>query len=475
MKILIIGAGPAGLTAGYELVKSGHQVIILEKEGQVGGISKTINYHGYLFDLGGHRFFTKYEQVEKIWKEVLPNDFIKRPRLSRIYYNGKFFYYPLRPFNALINLGPVKATKAVLSYLRVRIKPYPDPQTFDQWVTNKFGCQLYQTFFKTYTEKVWGIPCNQISADWAAQRIRGLSLSKAILNAFGLTGKSKIRTLIEEFLYPRRGPGQFWEKMAELIERKGGQIILQAEAIQIKHTGKSLMITAKIKDRMEEITADRLISSAPLKETILTLNPQPPEEVCKAAESLKYRDFFTVCLIINKPDLFPDNWVYIHSPEIIAGRMQNFKNWSPEMIPDQAHTSLGLEYFCFSSDPIWSLPESNLIETAILDIEKLKLAERNDITDGTIVRVPKAYPVYDPNYKRQIEKIRFYLDQVPLIQVIGRNGLHRYNNQDHSMMMGLYAAWNIPEKKHPIWDINVEEEYHEEKQDQIPLSINLDK
>jgi len=463
MKILIIGAGPAGLTAAYELAKNGQQVIVVEKDKQVGGISKTINYKGYYFDLGGHRFFTKYPEVEKIWKEILPNDFLKRPRLSRIYYNGKFFYYPLKPFNAFVNLGPLKATSAILSYAKARIKPYKNPDTFEKWVVNQFGQRLYETFFKTYTEKVWGIPCSQISADWAAQRIKGLSLSKAILNAFGLTGKNKIRTLIEEFLYPRRGPGQFWEAMAEMVQRLGGQVILQAEVRKIRLEASSVKVTIYYQGKQEVIAGDKIITSAPLSETIMNLEPKAPDVVNRAAQQLRYRDFFTVCLVIKERDTFPDNWVYVHSPEITAGRMQNFKNWSPEMVPDLNHTSLGLEYFCFSSDPIWTEPDQKLLDLAMDDIQKLKIADKNEILDGTVVRVPNAYPVYDPDYKTQLSTIKDYLNQLSLIQVIGRNGLHRYNNQDHSMMMGLYAAWNILGENFSVWDINLEEEYHEQK------------
>jgi len=463
MKILIIGAGPAGLTAAYELARNGQQVTLIEKDKQVGGISKTINYKGYYFDLGGHRFFTKYPEVEKIWKEILPNDFLKRPRLSRIYYNGKFFYYPLKPFNAFVNLGPLKATSAILSYAKARIKPYKNPDTFEKWVVNQFGQRLYETFFKTYTEKVWGIPCSQISADWAAQRIKGLSLSKAILNAFGLTGKNKIRTLIEEFLYPRRGPGQFWEAMAEMIQRLGGQVILQAEVRKIRLEASSVKVTIYYQGKQEEIAGDKIITSAPLSETIMNLEPKAPDVVNRAAQQLRYRDFFTVCLVIKERDTFPDNWVYVHSPEITAGRMQNFKNWSPEMVPDLNHTSLGLEYFCFSSDPIWTEPDQKLLDLAMDDIQKLKIADKNEILDGTVVRVPNAYPVYDPDYKTQLSTIKDYLNQLSLIQVIGRNGLHRYNNQDHSMMMGLYAAWNILGENFSVWDINLEEEYHEQK------------
>ncbi len=461
-KIIIIGAGPAGLTAAYELAKSRYEVIIIEKENQVGGLSKTINNNGYLFDLGGHRFFTKYPDVKRIWAEVLPNDFLLRPRLSRIYYNGKFFYYPLRPFNAFLNLGPITSTVAFISYLKARIKPNRHPINFEQWVTNHFGKKLYEIFFKTYTEKVWGIPCTQISADWAAQRIKNLSLGKAILNAFGLKGKEKVRTLIDKFHYPRRGPGQFWEKMAEIITKKGGKIILGAEAMEINRTAEgNFLVKLKSGEAIEKIPAKVVISSMPLAELILSLRPWPPDEVINSARHLNYRDFYTVGLIINKDNIFPDNWIYIHSKEIRAGRLQNFKNWSPEMVLDPKKSALGLEYFCFSSDPVWSLPDKELIHIAIEDIERLRFASKKEVLDGLIKKIPKAYPVYSPDYKNNLLTIKEYLNTINNLYTIGRNGLHRYNNQDHSMMTALYAVWNIMGKNYSPWDINIEDEYHE--------------
>ena len=461
MKIIIIGAGPAGLSAAYELVKNSQQVIVVEKDTQVGGLSKTIKYKGYYFDLGGHRFFTKYPEIEKIWKEVLPDDFLKRPRLSRIYYNGRFFYYPIKPFNVFFNLGPFKAASALISYTKARIRPYKNPDTFEKWVVNRFGRRLYEAFFKTYTEKVWGIPCSQISADWAAQRIRGLSLSKAILNAFGLTRKNKIRTLIDEFLYPRRGPGQFWEAMADRIQRLGGQVILQAEARKIKLEDSSVKVFIYHQGRQEEIKGNKIITSAPLSETIMTLEPRVPDVVYRAAQQLRYRDFFTVCLIIKKRDLFPDNWVYIHSPEIRAGRIQNFKNWSPEMVPDLDHTSLGLEYFCFSSDPIWKEKDQAVIKIAAKDITNLKMARETELLEALVLRVSKAYPIYEPGYKENVEIIKAFLRTIGNFQPIGRNGLYQYNNQDHSMLSGILAARNLLGDSCSPWEINVGDEYHE--------------
>ena len=461
-RAIIIGAGPAGLTAAYELIKSGYEVIVVEKDKQVGGISKTINYKGYLFDLGGHRFFTKYPEVKKIWEEVLPGDFFLRPRLSRIYYKGKFFYYPLRPFNAFWNLGPLISAQAFISYLKARIRPYRQPVNFEQWVINQFGRKLYEIFFKTYTEKIWGIPCTEISADWAAQRIKGLSLGKAMLNAFGLKGKETVRTLIDRFHYPRRGPGQFWDKMAEIIVRRGGKLILEAEAIEIIiQADGGFRVKLRTEDRVEEISAGVIISSMPLSELIQWLRPHPPEEVLKAARRLSYRDFYTAGLVINKEKILPDNWIYIHSIEIQAGRLQNFKNWSPEMVPDPKKTMLGLEYFCFFTDPIWSLPDKELIQIAIDDLEKLKFARKEEVLDGSIVRIPKAYPVYLPGYQKNVSVIKEFLETIKNLQTIGRNGLHRYNNQDHSMLSGILAAKCVLGENCSPWQVNFEDEYHE--------------
>ena len=463
-RIVIIGAGPAGLTAAYELLKAGFEVVVFEKEKQVGGISKTINYGGYLFDLGGHRFFTKYPEVKKIWAEVLPDDFLLRPRLSRIHYRGKFFYYPLRPLNAFWNLGPADSFLAFASYIKARIKPYPEPENFEQWMINKFGRKLYEIFFRTYTEKVWGIPCTRISADWAAQRIKGLSLWKAIMNAFGLRGKERVRTLIDQFLYPRRGPGQFWGKMTEIIIRKGGLVYPGAEVTEIiRKSEGEISVRVRTENSTEEITAGSVISSMPLSELILSLQPRPPDRIINAARQLSYRDFYTVGLIVNREQIFPDNWIYIHSPEIRAGRLQNFKNWSPEMVPDPSKTMLGLEYFCFASDPVWSRADGELINLAVEDLEKLRFARKDDVLDAAVVRVPKAYPVYSPDYRKNIIIIKEYLETLRGIQTIGRNGLHRYNNQDHSMMTAIMAVRRLTGENCSPWDINVDDKYHEEE------------
>jgi protoporphyrinogen oxidase len=462
MNVLIFGAGPAGLTAAYEACKKGLKPVVFEKDREVGGISKTVNYKNYLFDIGGHRFFTKYEEVRRIWNEILKDDFLTRPRLSRIYYNNKFYYYPLKPLNALLNLGLLNSFLVMLSYVRSRIKPYKNATNLEEWVSNKFGKKLFTIFFKTYTEKVWGMSCTEIQADWAAQRIKSLSLGKAVLNSVGFLRKDRVTTLIDEFQYPKKGPGQMWNKAKELIEKQGGKVKLHSQLIQLNRSGNRIT-SAFIKDNSSrlEIPADHFLSSIPLRELILAINPAAPTEVIDAARKLRYRDFFTVGLIIDKPSIFPDNWIYIHSPEVSVGRIQNFKNWSPEMVPDSQKTSLGLEYFCFETDEIWKRDNKELIGLAANEVEKLKFAVRKQVVDGFVVRSPKTYPIYDEGYRERIETIKDYLSTIENLQTMGRNGLHRYNNQDHSMLSAIMAVRNILGEKYSVWEINVDDEYHE--------------
>jgi len=461
-RIIIMGAGPAGLTAGYEAVKKGLEPVIFEQDRQVGGISKTVDYKGYLFDIGGHRFFTKSDEVKRIWREILGPEFLTRPRLSRIYYKNRFFYYPLKPMNALVNLGPWEAGRVVLSYIAAQFRPAREIVTFEDWVTKNFGKRLFQVFFKTYTEKVWGVSCRELQADWAAQRIKSLSLFKAILDAFGLMKGAKVTTLIDEFQYPKRGPGQMWAKAQEHIENLGGRVDLNTRVEHMTHrAGKVLSVIVRSAHGREELSGDHYISSLPLKELILSLTPAPPRQVIRAAEALRYRDFFTVGLIIKKEMTFPDNWIYVHSPEVLVCRIQNFKNWSPWMVPDKRYTSLGLEYFCFDTDDIWARSETELINMAIEELEILGLAARVEVTDGTVIRSRKTYPIYDAGYKENIETLRAYLSSFSNLQTIGRNGLHRYNNQDHSMLTALRSIGNIIGEPHSVWDINADEEYHE--------------
>lgn len=462
-QVVIIGAGPAGLTAGYELTKHDFRPILLEQYDKVGGLARTENYKGYHFDMGGHRFFTKSESVNQMWHEVLGDEFLRRPRLSRIFYQDKFFFYPLKIWNALFGLGIWQAILIVLSFLRWQIFPYKKEETFEQWVTNRFGKRLFEIFFKTYTEKVWGIPCSELKAEWAAQRIKNLSLKTALLGMIVKPGDS-ITTLIEEFHYPRFGPGMLWNEVKNKIEERDGKVLLTSSVIRIHRTGNRIdnVVISQNGSGGKIIHGTDFISSMPVSEFVKKLDPAAPE-VLEAANRLHYRDFLTVCLIINKPELFPDNWIYIHSPQVQVGRIQNFKNWSPDMVPDQSKTSLGLEYFCTEGDDLWNMPDADLIKLAKQELERIGLAQTGDVIDGCVFRVPKAYPVYDADYAEYLQCIRNFMGSLENVQTIGRNGLHRYNNQDHSMITGTLAVRNlIFGEANDLWSVNADEEYHEE-------------
>ncbi|MEG3933917.1 MULTISPECIES: NAD(P)/FAD-dependent oxidoreductase [unclassified Microcoleus] len=459
--VAIVGAGPAGLTAAYELVKQGIIPVVLEKGDKVGGIARTETYKGYRFDIGGHRFYTKVEAVQQLWQEVLGNEFIKVPRLSRIFYRGKFFNYPISAFNTLFNLGIIESTLIILSYLKVRIWPLTEEKTFEQWVINRFGERLYKTFFKTYTEKVWGIPCSEIQADWAAQRIKGLSLTTAIINA--LFGSNDTKTLIKEFDYPALGPGMMWEKFAEAVENKDGKVYLDTKVISFEREGNTIKsITAEQNGELVQYSADNFITSMPISALVARMKPQPPEEVLHAARSLKYRDFLIVSLIVDRKDLFPDNWIYIHSPEVKVGRIQNFKNWSAALVPDASKSCLGMEYFCSVGDEIWEMSDAELIELATRELVGLGLATTAEVQDGVVIRQLKAYPVYDGEYRGHLQVLEGFLKGFENLQTIGRNGMHRYNNQDHSMLTGMLAVRNILGEKHDLWDVNTERSYYED-------------
>ncbi|VEP15881.1 Amine oxidase [Hyella patelloides LEGE 07179] len=458
---IVIGGGPAGLTAAYELNKHGKKSVVFEKADRVGGISRTETYKGYRFDIGGHRFFTKVGEVEQLWQEVMGDEFIKVPRLSRIYYKNKFFSYPLEPYNALSNLGLINSTLIMWSYFKAKVQPNPVEENFEQWVSNRFGKRLYETFFKTYTEKVWGIPCTEIRADWAAQRIKGLSLKKAIVNA--LFGSNDTKTLIKEFNYPELGPGQMWERVQQILDGDGSPVHLNTEVIGLEHSDNRIRnITISQQGRVEKVTGDDFVSSMPVSLLLKKLNPAPPEEVLEAARGLKYRDFLIVSLIVDKAELFPDNWIYIHSPEFQVGRIQNFKNWSAAMVPDSSKTCLGMEYFCSEGDKLWEKSNPELIELASQEIAKLGLGVKlEDVEDGCVIRQYKAYPVYDGEYRQHLKVIEKYLKTFKNLQTVGRNGMHRYNNQDHSMLTALLAAKNILGENHDLWNVNVERSYHE--------------
>ncbi len=463
---IIIGAGPAGLTAAYELCKHGIASTVLEQGEKVGGISRTETYKGYRFDIGGHRFFTKIGEVQTLWNEVLGKEFIKVPRLSRIYYQGKFFNYPLSIGNTLRNLGPFNSAAIGLSYLKARLQarffPGKEAENFEDWVSERFGRRLYRTFFKTYTEKVWGIPCDKIQAEWAAQRIKGLSLKKAVMDA--IVGSSDAKTLIKEFDYPLHGPGMMWERFQEKVEAQGSEVQVETRVIRLDHhEGRIQRVIAERAGKTLELAGEHFVSTMPVTALVQRLNPAPPEKILQAARSLKYRDFLIVALIVDQEDLFPDNWIYIHSPEFKVGRIQNFKNWSPAMVPDARKTCLGMEYFCSEGDALWEMSESELIELASQEVRGLGLmAAATQIEDGTVIRQRKAYPVYDGEYRDHLQVLRNYLCQFENLQTVGRNGMHRYNNQDHSMLTGLLAAKNILGESHDLWEVNTERSYYED-------------
>lgn len=461
--VVIIGAGPAGLTAAYQLSKAGKQTVVFEKGPLVGGIARTENYKGYGVDIGGHRFFTKVGEVEAMWREVMGDDFLHRSRLSRIYYNNKFFYYPIRFFDALLKLGLVESIHILLSYLSTRLRPYPQEENFEEWVSNRFGKRLYQIFFKTYTEKVWGIPCREIKAEWAAQRIMGLSLTTAVSNALFKSANGSVKTLIDAFDYPRRGPGMLWERVAELIEAHNHRVMLETEVIQLCMNNRRVtQVVATSPAGTLTASGDHFISSMPLSELILKMNPAPPPEIVEAARQLTYRDFLTVALIVRRDDLFPDNWIYVHSPEVTVGRIQNFKNWSPAMAPIPGTTCIGLEYFCSQGDSLWQRSDADLITLGRRELAQLGLVQAADILDGVVYRQPKAYPVYTGEYKACLELLKNYLAGIENLQTTGRNGLHMYNNQDHSMLTAMLAVKNILGEQHDIWAVNTERSYHEE-------------
>ncbi|MEF2071559.1 NAD(P)/FAD-dependent oxidoreductase [Consotaella aegiceratis] len=472
VETLVIGAGPAGLTTAYSLAKAGRSVCVLEQDATyVGGISRTVEHNGFLFDIGGHRFFSKSKEIVDLWNEILPDDFIERPRLSRIYYRGKFFAYPLKAFEAFRKLGPLESAACVASYVRARLTPVETPRTFHEWVRNQFGERLFSIFFKTYTEKVWGMSCDEISADWAAQRIKGLDLASALLDACRRSlGRSSsqgpaAKTLIESFRYPRRGPGMMWEAAARKIESLGGSLLMdrKVERLRWDEAAKVWAVEAVRGNGTREVFAARhVVSSAAVCDLMNALSPRPLSLF--HARSLRYRDFLTVVLIGESDIELHDNWVYIHDPDVRVGRVQNFRSWSPEMVPDTTSTCLGLEYFCFEGDGLWSASDAELAELAKREIGKIGLMRPEDVRDACVVRQPKAYPVYDDAYADNVAAIRRDIEaNFSTLHLVGRNGMHKYNNQDHAMMTGLLTALNIQAGRtvYDVWEVNEDAEYGE--------------
>jgi protoporphyrinogen oxidase len=468
---VVIGAGPAGLTAAHELSAAGRPVVVVEQDPQhVGGIARTVSYKGFRFDIGGHRFFSKNAEIEKLWGDILGDRMLERERLSRIYYKGRFFKYPLETRDALSQLGLFQSAACMTSYLAARVWPKREIHSFEDWVVNAFGRRLYETFFRSYTEKVWGIPCSEISADWAAQRIKDLSMRVLIRRALGLGKRNGpvIKTLIDRFRYPLHGPGEMWEELARTVQSRGVAIKMGEPVVAIRREqgGVTSVITSAAAGSRHTYAGGHFISTMPMRELIGALDPAAPSDVVEAARGLRYRDFVTVALIIDEPELFPDNWIYIHEPNVSVGRIQNFKNWSPGMVPDPRYTVLGLEYFCFDSDSMWNAPDAELVAQGARELASLGLAREAQVIDGTVVRQRAAYPVYDGEYRRAVEVIREFVErEMPNLQLVGRNGMHKYNNQDHAMMTGLMAARNIMGASYDLWRVNSDAQYLEEESD----------
>jgi protoporphyrinogen oxidase len=461
--VIIGGAGPAGLTAAHELVQNGVPPLVLEAADQVGGLARTEVWQGYRIDIGGHRFYTKDPEVQELWEDLLGADFLRRRRLSRIYFNRRFYQYPLSLANVIGNLGIIESLRIVASYVGAQLRPLHPEETFEQWVVNRFGHRLFNTFFKTYTEKVWGIPCAEIRAEWAAQRIKGLSFTTAVANA--LFRRRNVRSLIEEFHYPRLGPGQMWERCRDRVEALGGRVLLRTPLRGFRWEGRRVTaVRVGEGENVRELEAVHYISSLPLDRLVLTMDPPPPTRILQAARGLRYRDFILVALVVNRSQLFPDNWVYVHAPEVRVARIQNFKNWSPDMVPDPTRTCLGMEYFCTRDDDLWRTEDTRLVELAARELEQLGLAQSVDVEKGCVIRQPKAYPIYDGDYRGHLRVLQDFLAGFENLQTIGRNGMHRYNNQDHSMLCGLFAARNVLGTGYDLWAVNTERSYYEEQQ-----------
>jgi protoporphyrinogen oxidase len=459
----VLGAGPAGLTAAYVLALRGRQGAVFEAGDTVGGIAKTVEVDGYRFDMGGHRFFTKLKPIQRLWQDMLGEDFLTRSRLSRIYYKGHFFPYPLRAPSVIGRLGLRESILCALSYLWSRFRGIGrDPQTFEEWVTKYFGRRLYNTFFREYTEKVWGVSGSEIHSKWAAQRIQNFSFWKAVLTILKLR-RQPVTTLIEEFRYPRLGPGQMWEAFRKRVEERGVPVHLNHRCELIRHReGRVESIVVSSNGDLTEHAVDGVVSSMPLSELVVNLDPPPPAEVIAAAGKLRYRDFCLVALMTTEQEPFPDNWIYLQDTGTRAGRVQNFGAWSEGMVPP-GMTCLGVEYFCFQGDEIWEMRDEQAVELAKSELARIGLIDPSKVLRGAKIRVPKAYPMYDSGYEEALRVIRPYIDQFPNLKTCGRNGLHRYNNQDHSMWTAILATLNLLDGAgYDVWSVNSEAEYLEE-------------
>ena len=463
--IVIAGAGPAGLACARELSKEKRPYLLIDENAQPGGLCRTIDFNGYLFDIGGHRFLTSSPEVQALWDDIMGEDLLKVKRLSRIYYRGKYFNYPLSFVDTVLKLGPIESLLCFLSYARYKFFPYHEQDSFEGWIIHNFGKRLYNIFFKTYTEKVWAVPCKDLSSDWAVQRIMGLSLQVAIKRMLGFDIDRGPKTLAERFLYPKTGPGEFYKRFLDSARVEGAEYWPNRRIVRIRHDGKRI-VSVDVKGKREAdacaVKANQLFSSMPLPEAVLMFDPPAPAEVQDAARKLAFRSYLVVNVILDKEHVFPDQWIYVHSPEVRMGRIQNYKNWSPAMAADPNKTSLGLEYFCNTGDELWNMDDLDLIDFALKELERTGIASRKHYINGFVVRYKNAYPLYSMGYMENVMAVRKYLERFSNFQTMGRGGLFRYDNSDHSLLAGMYAAANyMGHGHHDVWAINVGKKYLE--------------
>ena len=466
--VLIIGAGPGGLTSGLLLARAGHKVIIYESDPQqVGGLSRTVAHRGFRIDIGGHRFYTKEPEVQKFWQEALGEDLLVRKRISRIFYKKKFLKYPLRPLDLLFKLNPLESLGFVCSYLLSQFSGASSHENFERWIIRKFGKKLYLAFFKSYTEKVWGIACHEISSDWAVQRINNLNIGSLLKNFFYdllWMRKQQIKSLIEEFEYPVYGPGMLWEKVAANIVELGGEIRFNSRVMGSRQDPQSLKWRLELMGGELSAEADQLISTAPLQEFISGIEPRPHHELFERLQEFRYRGFITVALMFKGKNPFPDNWIYIHETKVKVGRIQNYGNWSPGMVPSAEYVCLGMEYFCQKDDEFWMKTDAELFLLAQEELRQLRISFEENEIDFKVIRCPNAYPIYDMDYKKRLEDVKTYIGRFENLHLVGRNGLHRYNNQDHSIKTAMLVCENIKlsYRRYDPWNVNQDAEYIEE-------------
>jgi protoporphyrinogen oxidase len=460
-KIAVIGAGPAGITAAYELAKQGVEVDLYEASESVGGMAKSIKLWNQIVDIGPHRFFSNDNRVNKIWIEVAGRDYRMVNRLTRVYYKGKFFFYPVKLFNALINLGLIEASQSALSFFKEKILPTKDKGTFETWVTQRFGKRLYEIFFKTYTEKLWGIKCTDLDSDFAAQRIKKLSLWEAFKSAVFKGNAKKHKTLVDVFAYPIGGTGMIYERMSDYIQKNKGHVFLKTPVEQVITENNTVKAIKLMDGTIKEY--DIVISSMPLTLMVSRL-PGVPQNIIDNCKSLTYRNTIIVYLNVQGTDLFPDNWLYINSDDVRTGRITNFRNWVPQINGDEKSSILALEYWCYDNDDVWKEADSILIERAKQEIKITGLTKDATITDGFVYRIPRCYPVYSTGYKEKLNEVEAYLRTIKNLVPIGRYGAFKYNNQDHSILMGYLAAQNIAQNtNHDLWEINTDYDSYQEE------------